>query len=80
MWSAAVRQVARGYPQAVPEKESIAKIVSDTQGMKNTPMHICAKTVFVGRPSTEVHELDLSTTSYLSFSHYCRKFFKLVYV
>jgi hypothetical protein len=29
-------------------RESIAKIVSDTELVKNTPIHICAKTVFVG--------------------------------
>jgi hypothetical protein len=29
-------------------RKSIAKIVSDTKRMKNTPIHVCAKTAFVG--------------------------------
>jgi hypothetical protein len=28
-------------------RKSIAEIVSDTEQMKNTPIHVCAKTVFV---------------------------------
>jgi hypothetical protein len=31
-----------------PEEENIAKIVLDTERMKNTPMRVCAKTDFVG--------------------------------
>jgi hypothetical protein len=31
--------------------------------MKNTPIHVCAKTAFVAWPSTESRELDLSVTS-----------------
>jgi hypothetical protein len=30
------------------QKKNIAKIMSDTEQMKNTPMHVCAKTAFVG--------------------------------
>jgi hypothetical protein len=29
-------------------KKIIAKIVSDTERMKNTRIHVCAKTAFVG--------------------------------
>jgi hypothetical protein len=29
-------------------RKSIAKIVSDIEGMKNKPIHVCAKTAFVG--------------------------------
>jgi hypothetical protein len=30
------------------QKEVIAKIVSDTERMKNTPIYVCAKTAVVG--------------------------------
>jgi hypothetical protein len=29
-------------------RKGIAKIVSDTERMKNTPIFVCAKTAFVG--------------------------------
>jgi hypothetical protein len=29
-------------------RKSISKIVSHTEQMKNTPIHVCAKTAFVG--------------------------------
>jgi hypothetical protein len=29
-------------------RKSIAKILSGTERMKNTPIHVCAKTAFVG--------------------------------
>jgi hypothetical protein len=41
--------VVRGGSQVVSEeKESIEKTVSDTERMKNTPIHVCVRTVFVG--------------------------------
>jgi hypothetical protein len=42
---------------------TIAKIVSDTEQMKNTPVHVCAKTAFVGHLQHKVGELVLSVTS-----------------
>jgi hypothetical protein len=53
LWSTPVCWVVCGDPQAVSEKKKITKIVFDTEQMKNTHMRICAKTSFVGRPSTE---------------------------
>jgi hypothetical protein len=44
VWSVAVRQVVRGGF----ERKIIANILSDTERMKNTPIQVCAKTVFVG--------------------------------
>jgi hypothetical protein len=38
--------VVRGGPQAFGGK-GIGNIVSDTERMKNTPMHVCVKTIFV---------------------------------
>jgi hypothetical protein len=40
--------VVRGGPQVVSREERITKIVSDTERMQNTPIHVCAKTVFFG--------------------------------
>jgi hypothetical protein len=37
-----------GGPQAVFEETNIAKILSDTERIKNTPKHVCVKTAFVG--------------------------------
>jgi hypothetical protein len=34
-------------------KKKISKILSDTIRIKNTPIQVCAKTAFVGWPSTE---------------------------
>jgi hypothetical protein len=42
--------------------------------MKNTPIHVCAKTSFVEWLSAECRPRNL-----LSFNHYFRKYFKLVY-
>jgi hypothetical protein len=39
-------------------RKRIAKIVWDTERMKNTPIHVCAKTAFVGWPSTESRRLS----------------------
>jgi hypothetical protein len=46
--------------------------------MKSTPTHVCAKTAFVGWPSTESRWIT-SFHNFLSFSHYFRKYFKLLY-
>jgi hypothetical protein len=43
LWSAAVHKRFR--------KKSLAKIVSGTQRMKNTLVHVCAKSAFVGWPT-----------------------------
>jgi hypothetical protein len=47
--------------------------------MKNTTMHVCANTSFVGRPSTGSRRVS-SACNFLSFSRYFRKYFKLVYI
>jgi hypothetical protein len=39
--------------EAVLEERALKKLCQDTERTKNTPMHICAKTVFVGLPSTK---------------------------
>jgi hypothetical protein len=73
LWSAVVRQVVcRRF-----RKKSNTKIVSDTERMKNTPIRVCAKTTFVGWPSTEIRRIS-SFHNFLSFSHYFRKYFNLV--
>jgi hypothetical protein len=46
--------------------------------MKNTPIHSCVKTAFVGCPSPESRRIS-SFHNFLSFCHYFRKYFKLVY-
>jgi hypothetical protein len=53
---------------------SNAKIVSGTEQMKNTPIYVCAKTTFVGWPSTESTRIS-SFHNFLSFNHYFRKYF-----
>jgi hypothetical protein len=52
-WSPAVLQVVRGGSQAILEEKRLSIIILDTERMKNTPIHICAKTVFFGWTSTE---------------------------
>jgi hypothetical protein len=47
LWSAAVRPFVLGGPQAVLEEESLQKWYQDTELMRNTPIHVCAKTSFV---------------------------------
>jgi hypothetical protein len=59
-------------------KKHIAKIVSDNKQMKNTSIHVCPKTAFVGWPSTETRRIS-SFHNCLSFNHHFRKLFKLVY-
>jgi hypothetical protein len=49
-------------------KKIIAKIVSDTERMKNTPVHVCAKTAFVGSPSTENKRIS-SFHNFISFNN-----------
>jgi hypothetical protein len=46
--------------------------------MKNTPIHVHAKTTFVSWPSTESRQIS-SFHNILCFNHYFRKYFKLVY-
>jgi hypothetical protein len=59
-------------------RKSIEKIVKDTERMKNTPIHVCAKTAFIGWPSTESRRIS-SFHNFLSCNHYFRKYLKLVY-
>jgi hypothetical protein len=47
-----VRGVLSCDPRGVSE-ETVAKIVSHIERMKNNSTHFCAKTAFVGLPSTE---------------------------
>jgi hypothetical protein len=71
MWSAAVRRRFR-------KKKGITKIVSDTEGVKNTPTHVRAKTDTLCWPST-VNSRISSVRNFLPFNHYFRKYIKLVY-
>jgi hypothetical protein len=43
-WVNVSQTVVRSCPQAVSEE----KALTDTERMENTPIHICAKTAFVG--------------------------------
>jgi hypothetical protein len=43
--------------------KSIAKIVSDTERMKNTPIHVCTKLPLLVDHQQEVGELVLSVTT-----------------
>jgi hypothetical protein len=40
--------VVHGGPQAVLKEKALQKILSNTEQIKNTPTHVCAKTAFVG--------------------------------
>jgi hypothetical protein len=44
-------------------RKNIAKIVSDTEEMKNKTIHVCAKTALLVYFQEKVGELILSTTS-----------------
>jgi hypothetical protein len=46
----------------------IATIVSETERMKNTPKHVCAKTTFVGWPQSKSTRIS-SFLNFFSFSH-----------
>jgi hypothetical protein len=59
-------------------RKSVAKIVSDTEQVKNTPIHVCAKTAFVGWPLTGIRQIN-SFHYFLTYNHYFREYFKLVY-
>jgi hypothetical protein len=67
------RWSAGGY-----ERKRIAIIVSDTERMKNTPIHVCTKTAFVGWPTTESRRIS-ALYNFSSFNYYLRKYFKLLY-
>jgi hypothetical protein len=58
--------------------KSIAKIVSHSERVINTHIHVCAKTAFVGWPSRESRRISY-LPKFLSFNHYFWKCFKLVY-
>jgi hypothetical protein len=47
LWSAAVRYWVRGSLKAVSEEKALQKLY-DTERMKNTPIHVCAKIPSVG--------------------------------
>jgi hypothetical protein len=58
-------------------RKSVSKIVSDTGRMKNTPIHVCAKTSFVGGPSIESGPvLCINSCSSVII---LERYFKLVY-
>jgi hypothetical protein len=59
-------------------KKKHRKNWSDTERMKNISTEVCAKTAFIGWPSTESRRTS-SFHNFLSFNHYFRKYFKLVY-
>jgi hypothetical protein len=63
-----------GGPQAVSEEKALQKLYHTLNEWKNTPIHVCAKTAFVGWPSTE-----RSFHNFLFYNYYFRKCFKLVY-
>jgi hypothetical protein len=66
------RRSAGGFGRKI-----IAKIMSDTERMKTTPIHVCAKTAFVGWHSTESRRIS-SFYKFLYFIHYFTKDFQLV--
>jgi hypothetical protein len=53
-------------------------MVLDTERIKDTPIHIRAKSTFAGWPSTESRWIG-SFHNFLSYSRYFRKYFKFVY-
>jgi hypothetical protein len=60
------------------KRKVIPEILSDTERMKNTAIHVSAKTTFVGWPSTESRRI-ISSHNFLSYNHYCRNYFKLMH-
>jgi hypothetical protein len=70
VWSAAI---CRRF-----QKKKHCKIVSDTEWIKNTPIHICANSTNVGWPSTESWRIS-PFSNFLSCYHYFREHFKLLY-
>jgi hypothetical protein len=66
------------WPASGFRRKSNAKIVSDTERMKNTPSHVWAKTTFVDWPSTESMQISFFH-KFLFLNNYFRKCFKLVY-
>jgi hypothetical protein len=48
----------RGGPHAVSEENALEKTVSDTERTKNTSIHVCAKSAFVGRLSLESRRIS----------------------
>jgi hypothetical protein len=59
-------------------RKSSAKIVSVTERMKNTPIHVCTKITSVGWLSTESRRI-CSFQNFLSLSHYFTKYFEFGY-
>jgi hypothetical protein len=83
-WTEAAHQVDRGGSPGGPRRSTcgfgrkiIAKIVSDTELMKNIPTYVCAKTASVGWPSTESRR-NSSIHNFSSFNHCFIKYIKLV--
>jgi hypothetical protein len=64
-------------PLAVSEEKTQQKLCQTLKEGKNTPLDVCAKTAFVGHPSTESRRIN-SFHKFLSFNHCFRKYFKLV--
>jgi hypothetical protein len=59
-------------------RKIMAIIVSDTWRIKNTPIHVCGKTAFVGWTSAKCRRIS-SFHNLLSYNHYLREYFKLMY-
>jgi hypothetical protein len=81
LWSAALRSVVlrRFRKKNISNMvSSVAWIVSGTERMKNTLIHVCDKSASVGLPSAEIRRIS-SFYNLLFFSHYFRKYFKWVY-
>jgi hypothetical protein len=55
----------------------LQNIESNTEQMKNTTIHVCARAAFVGWPSTESRRISCFY-NFLSFSHYFWNSFKLM--
>jgi hypothetical protein len=60
-------------------RKNTTKIAPHTERMKNTIILVCAKTAFVGWPSTESRRIS-SSHNFLYFNRYFIKYFKLLYI
>jgi hypothetical protein len=74
-----VRGGSPGDLEAVLEERALQKLCQDTERIQNTPMYVCAKTAFVGLPSTKSGRVS-SFRNFSSYNKYFGKQFKLVYI
>jgi hypothetical protein len=56
----------------------IMRIASDTERMRNTPIHVCVNTAIVDWPSSESTRISYFH-KLLTLNHYFRKYFKLLW-